>query len=72
MSLNSNKTVKIIIAVLSVLLTLSLAALIFVTIKYHFSLQTDSDVVDDNFISPETDAEFAFDYPDKEENAYAL
>ena len=67
----TNKTIKIIIAVLSVLLALSLAALIFVTVKYHFTFQTASDTVTDNYISPEANSEFAFDYEEKEGNAYA-
>lgn len=67
----NNKTIKIIIAVLSVLLAISLAALIFVTVKLHFTLQTASDTVDDNYITPEANEENTVDFMEKEGNAYA-
>lgn len=69
--LATNKTIKIIIAVLSILLALSLTTLIFVMVRLHSIRQTASDTVTDNYISPEANSEFTFDYKEKEGNTYA-
>ena len=69
--LATNKTIKIIIAVLSILLALSLTTLIFVMVRLHSIRQTASDTVTDNYISPEPNSEFTFDYKEKEGNTYA-
>ncbi len=69
--LATNKIIKIIIAVLSILLALSLATLIFVMVRLYSIRQTASDTVTDNYISPEAHSESTFDYEEKEGNTYA-
>lgn len=59
--MTNHKKIKVIITVLSVLLAISIAALIFVMVKYHSVLQTASDTIDDNYIKPKTETVYPVD-----------
>lgn len=72
--MNSQKIVKIAIAVLSALLILSICALAFVLIRGQIDLQSTRETVDDNYIKPEAEAELSYTFlgiSEKEDLGYA-